>query len=150
MKKLQLSSWAFWIVGASLTISFGTFSYLMADNEPPYEWKGGWVRPDPAPIGAQVTVCWKIRIKRFCPGLIYRQIIDSREIIHNYDPVPAAAQEDVLDPFCVTFKLPLDLPPGSAIYRVHADYYCNPIQHFWPIKVTTPELKFNLEEGDPR
>lgn len=134
----------FWIFGANLLLAGGALGYLLTDNELPYEWTSGTVHPNPAVDGAQVTVCWKLKIRRFCPGTIQRQIIDARDEVHNYDPVPAADKIDVADPFCVTFKLPLGLPAGETRYRVHAAYNCNAIQHFYPIRGTTPEIPFTL------
>ncbi len=117
----------------------------MADNQPPYSWHGATVHPDPAPEGAQISVCWKMVVNRICPGLIQRQIIDAHGEVHNYDPVSAVSAEDVRDPFCVTFRLPLGLPPGPSRYRAHAAYYCNPLQYVWPLRVATPEVSFTLD-----
>lgn len=135
----------FWIVGINLFFVFGLFSFWISDNQPPYDWADGWVKPNPAYDGSQVNVCWKLRIKRFCPGMIQRQIVDAREEVHNYDPVPAADKVDVYDPFCVTFRLPKGLPQGLARYRVHATYSCNPLQFIWPLRANTPELPFTIE-----
>lgn len=118
--------------------------YWVLDNAPPYAWESGEVVPDPAPDGSQVSVHWRLKIARICPGVIQRQIIDAREEVHNYDPVLAAAREDVNPEFWVTFKLPLGLPLGISKYRVHASYACNPLQRWWPIRVTTPEIPFTL------
>lgn len=133
-----------WIFGSIIALLLGFLSFMVFDSAPPYEWDGGEVHPDPAPDGAQISVCWKLRINRICPGTIQRQIIDSRAEVHNYDPVLAAAKEDVSAHFCVTFALPLGLPRGPAKYRVHAAYACNPLQYVWPIRVTTPEITFTL------
>lgn len=118
---------------------------MLFDDHPPYSWDEGYVYPDPAPDGAQINVCWHLRVFRVCPGVIQRQLIDSHGEIHNYDPVLAARAEDVKTPFCVTFKLPLGMPKGLTKYRVHAAYSCNPLQVYYPIKVTTPELSFVQE-----
>lgn len=138
----------FWVIGLNLAIVFGTFAYLLADNQLPYEWESGYVKPNPAPNGSQISVCWKLRIKRFCPGTIQRQIIDSRDEVHNYDPILAADEVDVGDPFCVTFKLPAGLSPGIDRYRVHATYYCNPLQYVWPLRATTPEIPFSTYDPE--
>lgn len=116
--------------------------YMAMDTQQPYEWLSGEIVPDPANDGAQINVHWRIKIIRHCPGIIQRQIIDSREVIHNYDPVPATAPRDVSTDFWVTFKLPENLPAGPSRYRIHAEYTCNILQHVWPIHAETVEVPF--------
>lgn len=130
------------IVSALVFVALPMFWLL--DNAPPYAWEAGEVIPDPALDGSQISVHWRMKIARVCPGVIQRQIIDAREEVHNYDPVLAAAPEDVSREFWVTFQLPKGLPRGVSRYRVHASYACNPLQHWWPLRVTTPELSFTL------
>jgi hypothetical protein len=132
---------------ASALLLVGLPMFWALDNSPPYSYDAGEVVPDPAPDGAQVSVHWRLEIHRICPGIIQRQIVDARDEIHNYDPVLAASPEDVSPEFWATFKLPLGLPAGPARYRVHASYSCNPLQRWWPLHVTTPEIRFTL--GDP-
>lgn len=143
MKPRESRALRFTIIMSALLL-VGLPMFWALDNAPPYAWKNGEVVPDPAPDGSQISVHWTLQINRICPGLIQRQIIDARDEVHNYDPVPAADREDVSPEFWVTFKLPLGLPRGSAKYRVHATYACNPLQRFWPIHVTTPEIAFTL------
>lgn len=133
-----------WIIGAVLAIWLFPLSYMFFDNEYPYTWRGGEIVPDPAPDGAQVSAHWHMVINRICPGTVQRQIIDSQGVIHNYDPVAAASGFAVKDDFWVTFKLPINMPPGPAKYRVHGTYYCNPLQYIWPLHVTTPEISFTM------
>lgn len=132
------------IIACIVALFVAWFCWMAFDNTAPYAWEGGEVHPDPAPDGAQVSIHWKMRINRVCPGIIQRQIIDAREVIHNYDPVPAASGRDVSTDFWVTFKLPMGMPPGPSKYRVHASYYCNPLQFIWPLHITTPEIVFTL------
>lgn len=139
----------FWMGGISLMLLLGAFAYMAADNQPPYGWETGEVIPDPAPDGATVSIHWRFKVHRVCPGIVQRQIIDAQDVVHNYDPVPAASVRDVTPDFWVTFTLPTGLPPGPSKYRVHAEYYCNPLQYIWPIHVTTPEIIFTLENKKP-
>ena len=133
-----------WVVGGVLALVLFPLGYMAADNVLPYDWKGGEVVPDPAPDGAQVSVHWNMTVNRTCPGMVQRQVIDAHDIIHNYDPVLAASGFAVKPDFWVTFQLPINMPPGPARYRVHAEYYCNPLQYIWPLRVTTPEIMFTL------
>jgi hypothetical protein len=43
--------------------------------------------------------------------------------------------------------LPDNLPAGKARYVSLICYPCNPIQEFWPVCFTTPEISFMV--GDP-
>lgn len=138
----------FWTAGAFLSIAFGVISYLAADNQPPYDYdvSKSYIKPSVSQAGHQVTVHWEVKINRICKGFIVRNIIDSRTgAITSYDPVAALGLptgDDFLDR---TFFLPEGMGVGPKLYRVQAEYNCNLLQNFFPLKVQTPDLHFVIE-----
>lgn len=131
-----------------LSLILGLASFLLADNQPPYDYivNQSYVRPDPAHGGQQVTVHWELKVKRICPGIIIRTIVDAKtKASVSYDPTPAAATVRIGDTSLErTFFLPAAILPGPKLYRVNAQYICNPLQHLWPLKVQTPDLVFEV------
>ncbi len=123
----------------------GLPGYFAFDNEPPYTYLDGEVFPDPAPEASQVTVRWTLKVNRICPGAVQRQLIDSRGIAHTYDAAPAATAASVRDGYLFrTFMLPQNMPTGATRYRANVCFACNPLQFFYPLCKTTPELTFTL------
>lgn len=123
----------------------GLPGYFAFDNEPPYVYLDGEVFPDPAPEASQVTVRWKIKVNRMCPGAVQRQLIDSRGLTHTYDAAPAAESGSIKDGYLLrTFTLPQNMPTGITKYRANVCFSCNPLQVFFPMCRTTPDLTFTL------
>lgn len=121
---------------------------MFADNQPPYTYDAehSYIKPDPSDGGKQVIVHWAIKVNRLCPGSIYRTIVDARTGAKvTYDATPAflsIKQDDtVLER---SFHLPEEILSGPKIYRANAEYYCNPLQRFFPLKVQTPDIKFTV------
>jgi hypothetical protein len=122
---------------------------MLTDNTPPFEFDAAnsYIIPQRTAAGRQITVHWKIKdLRRICPGAVSRTIVDADSGARTtYDPQPAAASVDTMDEFLdKTFMLPSHLSPGKKIYRATIDYRCNPLQHFWPLHVVTPDLPFEV------
>jgi hypothetical protein len=123
--------------------------YMLADDQPPYEYdvENSYVVPRQTRAGHQVTVHWKLsRINRVCPGVIIRTIVDALTGVRTtYDPAPAATTIDLMDnELNRTFLLPSGITPGSKWYYSDAEYACNPLQRFYPLKERTPRLSFDI------
>ena len=120
-------------------------TYMAFDNEMPYTYLDGVIIPDHAPDGAQVTVDWRIKVNRLCRGAVQRVIVDARGVAHTYDATPAALSVDPkAEHLLRTFTLPLGMPEGETKYRANVCYICNPLQVFWPLCLTTPEIRFHI------
>lgn len=139
----------FWVAGLNLAAILGLFAYMLADNQPPYTYFGdeSYIIPQRASPGHQVSVHWKIKVNRLCPGAIVRTIVDARTGARtSYDPTPAIVtirpEDTSLDR---TFMLPEGMGAGRKLYRANAEYVCNPLQRIWPLKVQTPDLMFEVE-----
>lgn len=131
------------VLAAALFV--GLPGFFAFDNEPPYSYLEGTVFPDPAPEASQITVHWKLKMNRMCPGAVQRQLIDSRGLTHTYDAAPAATSASVRDGYLLrTFLLPQNMPRGLTKYRANVCYVCNPLQLFFPLCKTTPEISFIL------
>lgn len=138
----------FWMIGLHLFVIFWTLGYLIADNTPPYIYFAdeSYVKPSVTQKGHQVEVYWKLKVNRICPGHIIRSIVDEKTgVKFSYDPYPAISAIKIGDDHLSrTFLLPEGISPGKKIYRANAEYVCNPLQRFWPLKVQTPDLQFEI------
>ncbi len=125
-------------------------SYMAFDNQPPYEYdeQNSYVIPSKTPSGRQMVVHWKLKkINRVCTGSITRYIVDQETTVRvSYDPTAAARTVDLKDHVLNrTFFLPPDITPGRKWYYANAEFACNPLQHFYPLRVRTPRLSFEVE-----
>jgi len=124
---------------------------MAADNQPPYEYDAAnsYIVPSIANDGDQLTVRWKIKVNRICPGSNSRVLFDRQTgvVLASYDPTPAAVSASIKDGYLNrTFLLPRGaLPSGEIGYRATVCYQCNLLQKFVkPLCVTTPELTFRV------
>jgi hypothetical protein len=121
--------------------------YMLADNTPPYEYDAAksYVVPSPTPSGQQLTVHWEFKvINRVCIGSVTRVIVDVKTKTRiTYDPSSAARTIEFGDKYLDrTFFLPPLITPGEKEYYSEGEYACNPLQKFYPLRVTTPRLTF--------
>lgn len=142
------------IIAFSAIISFfwiAPLAYMYFDNQPPYEYdiSNSYITPSKPHAERQVTVHWAFKsVNRICPGSIVRYIIDAQNKTKiTYDATPAALSIDLKDlSLDRTFMLPPNVTIGPKIYRSEGFYICNPLQHFWPLRVSTPDLHFEIVE----
>lgn len=140
------------IVTASAIISIlvvAPLAYMMADNQPPYEYdaSNSYIIPQQSRVDHQVVVHWQFkRVNRVCPGSVTRVIVDARSGAQTtFDPTAVAASVTTKSTHLDrTFTLPPNLAPGPQLYRAHVAFRCNMLQHFWPLMVRTPDLSFEV------
>lgn len=134
-------------------IILGALAFMSADTTPPYEYDvaESYVIPEQTQAGHQLTVHWKIKVNRICPGTIVRTIVDTKTGIRvSYDPTPAANTLETVDhELNRTFMLPTGIPPGAKWYYSDGDYACNLLQRFYPLHVRTPRLPFTVLPYSP-
>lgn len=148
----KMTKWHY-CIGVVLMALTGALVFMWFDTTPPYEFDAdkSYVIPQKAEEGMQIRVVWKVKkLNRFCPGTNLRTLFDpvTKVKLAIYDPVPVAARFELgEDSFLIrTFLLPKELIPGKVGYRATQSYVCNPLQHFWPLVVTTPDLFFEIVE----
>ena len=125
-------------------------SYMAFDNMPPYEYDAekSYIVPKETPAGRQMTVSWKLKkINRVCIGSITRHVVDQDTMVRfSYDPTAAAATIDISDDVLNrTFFLPPNVATGKKWYYADAEFACNPLQRFYPLRVRTPRLSFEVK-----
>lgn len=127
----------------------GPAAYLLSDRKPPYEYLSGDIIPPDPMVGNQISVHWRVRINRYCPGWVQREITDRRGYVwfnaggpvKNITPVSKGEVADIVN----TLELPRMLGAGVSKYQAHVVYQCNWLQHwFLPIRVSTPVLTFEI------
>ena len=76
-----------------------------------------------------------------------RVIVDQQTGVRTYyDPTPAARTLDIEEmTLDRTFYLPPLITPGPKWYYSDAEFSCNLLQHFYPLRVRTPRLAFEVE-----
>lgn len=131
------------------TFIIGPLAYMLADNQLPYEYDvdASYVIPDVTPSGRQMTVHWKLKkVNRVCRGAITRTIVDrDTGVKTTYDPTPAAQTIDLGDmTLDRTFYLPPLITPGRKWYYSDAEFACNLLQQFYPLRTVTPRLPFTV------
>lgn len=127
----------------------GPLTYLLSDRGAPYEYLSGEVLPPVPHVADQISIHWRVRVNRFCPGWVQRDITDKRGYVWRntggpvkiIPPVKQGAVVDIVN----TLDLPRQLGPQSASYQAHVCYRCNPLQRWWPICVSTPRLEFAIQ-----
>jgi hypothetical protein len=140
-------------IGMILAGMFAWVAFMMADNEPPYEYDAeqSYIVPSKAHDGDQITVKWKLaKVNRICPGSNRRVLFDPKThvILASYDPTPAAVSDSIEDGYLNrTFLLPRGvLPSGKIGYRANVCYECNIFQKIIkPLCIATPNLFFQVE-----
>lgn len=141
-----------WATGTTIAVLLGWLAFMMADNQPPYEYDvaNSYVVPSPAFEGQQITVWWRIsKVNRYCPGVGHRILFDpkTRVVLADYDPSPTAEPGSVKEGYLPkTFLLPAKFsPPPEVGYRQTGCYGCNVYQQFVrPLCVNTPDLIFRV------
>ncbi len=124
-------------------------AFMAFDRIPPYEYDAArsYVVPSQTNSGRQMTVHWHFaRVNRVCVGSITRRVVDQESGIRfSYDPTAAARSVELEDTKLVrTFFLPQDVTPGKKWYFADAEFACNPLQRFYPLRVRTPRLSFEV------
>lgn len=126
-------------------------TYWALDNVRPYVFfpEESHIIPTNAVGNDQMIVSWKVRVNRQCEGLVRRELFDPRPggaLLAIYDAQPAHKTSMPLGEgqFNRTFLLPKQVTPGKVGYRARLEYWCNPLQRFWPIQYNTPDLFFEV------
>lgn len=142
-------------IGAVLMAVTGALVFMRFDTTPPYEFDASQseVIPPRTEPGTQIVVRWKVKkVNRFCHGMNTRELFDAetKARIAVYDPVPVASPFELSENehLVRTFTLPKIMPYGRIGYRATQQYICNPLQHIWPLVVTTPDLFFEVRNAN--
>lgn len=131
-------------IGAAAVSAFfiAPIVYMAADREPPViRHSGEIVPPDPYP-GGRISVVWHTTIKRVCPGLVQRRIVDSTGTIWTLGMVEAEYGRS--DELIRSFAIPFGIAWGEARYTATVQYRCNVLQDYWPIIVEGPAVRFRV------
>ena len=133
-----------WVVTTAVFLLLGYPLWELFDRVSPVIRFQGVVDPLIATSGETLHISWFITSGRTCSGTVRRQIVDAHGITHDYNSVPAIAQEGEQE-LLREVKLPAALPDGPTVYHAYLTFYCNPMHWIWPIHETTAPLKFMVK-----
>ena len=123
------------------------FVFLFGDRSSPYMYIRGYIDHEQFMPGDKIDVHWSGIYRRDCPGQIFRSVTDAAKAVHLLEVIPDPVGDDPVGievEWTRSFILPLAVAEGRSIYRAHAEYWCSPIQRWWPIKVSPPDISFNV------
>lgn len=130
---------------------FAPVFWMLLDRDPPYVRTSGEMIPANPEPGAFVSVKWTIQVERVCspsvPRNVTRTVVDAKGVIHDYEPVDGiygTKNQETAGGITREFQLPLSIAQGHARYHSSACFACNPIQHFWPVCIDTPDIPFDI------
>jgi hypothetical protein len=138
-------------VSMIVTLALIPITYWALDNVRPYVFfpEESYIIPTAATGNDQMIVAWKVKVNRQCDGLVRRELFDPRTkvVLSVYDAQPAHVGDISEDHgyFNRTFLLPRSIQTGKIGYRARLEYYCNPLQRWWPIRYSTPDLFFEVK-----
>jgi len=140
---LKLQWWH--IIGIGMMFLTASLVFMWFDTTLPYEFDASQSKITLSPAeggGMQISVEWKAKVNRVCPGTKTRELFDPTirppVRLAIYDP------ESTEDRQVRTFKLPRRISAGLIGYRAHLSYKCNWLQRFFPLEYDTPDLFFEL------
>lgn len=121
--------------------------FIVGIRTSPYTYIRGQMVDEEVTAGMLGYVRWTGMYKRNCTGEFFRTILDSGDNIHYLLVIPDPPDDDELNvpvEWTRAFILPHGAAEGPALYRVRAQYWCNPLQHLWPIKIDLPDIPFKV------
>lgn len=139
----------------------GMIGWWWMDNDLPYTYIKGTIRPDPAREGGRVLLVWDIQPpNRLCPGVVQRTLSDNRtgRTLAIYDPTPSSLTVKAGDTeIRKSFIMPDDmlpnvnLDPGDVEVRYEAKvcFRCNPLQYVMTDRLCTvpPPVIFSVRRN---
>ena len=80
--------------------------------------------------GDRVTVTWSEVRRDRCESTVHRRLIAADKSITEFETVVIPAQPEKIEiRNKFSFIIPTGLAEGPLIYRVHAQFHCNAVQH---------------------
>lgn len=93
--------------------------------------------------GGLVKLSVKVEWTKTCYSRLRRNIVFSNDVLVPYEREIRLNKEGYRE-FVITQQLPLDAPPGLTKWVVITDWFCNPLQFFWPRTINLEPLEFTV------
>ena len=136
-----------------LALLGGWLGWMYFDDQPPYTYVSGEIKPDPVRSEGEAQVTWHLTpTVRVCSGDVLRRMYNADEtsptfgkLVAAYDRTPASISVEVGDDTLIkNYYLPPELP-RRVRYSADVCFYCNPLRRLLPICIRTPDLFFNVK-----
>jgi phage terminase large subunit-like protein len=88
---------------------------------------------------------------KYCETRVHRWFVDSDNLIHEIDPLPAAMPTEALNMRQTSeakIKVPRDMPPGISKSCFRSRWQCNPVHYVWPLYGEETCLTFLVDSVD--
>ena len=95
--------------------------------------------------GGEVKLHVQVEWTKTCYSRLRRNIVFSNDVLVPYEREIRLNKEGYRD-FVIIQKLPEDAPPGLTKWVVVTDWFCNPLQYFWPRSINLEPLEFTILE----
>lgn len=131
---------SFGIIGAMLVLY-----WLFIDTKLPIQVTGtGSIRPYEAKPGETVVVSWLVEKTKICEGRSVKSLFGECgvHILRTEDPPLQKTNGPVV--VNIVFKVTEDAQYGNCEFNTTVRYYCNPLQHLFPIEYKFPDVKFKI------
>ena len=137
---------AFFVSGLFIVPSM----WLVLDREPPVIVEdAAYIGPWPITPGESFYIRYSVNRKKLCPYTIQPLIFDGASVRYVLE------QQNILaagplgpDIYEVERTVPEGAAHGWARYSTVLEFYCNPIQRYWPVQMVTPTVRFKVERPE--
>lgn len=136
---VRLINAIFVIIGLCLVV------YWVLDRESPTKlYDSGSIVPTVVHPGDTVQVTWVTSKHRLCSGESVRVLSGEcgAHILRVGEPAGPLMEQPTLSR--INFVVPLDVTPGQCVYHTTIQFFCNPLQHWFPVVLQFPPLKFKV------
>ena len=126
-------------------IVFGPWVWWASDRAPPVIFEGYELSPPTVKAGETLYRVIKVNRLRVCETDPDTVLIDGARVRWQFEE-PALLSPGPLgrDNYKRPMVIPLQANPGPAEIRTSANYTCNPLHKYWPIKIVGEPLKFQI------
>lgn len=127
----------------ALVVCFGIV--LILDRRPPVHINKLEVIPNHVLAGDDLHLVTNVTVnRRNCEGTVLRMIVSETagQPIQLYDSMPLVYGSPNIQR---SLHVPHGFAVGRATYQSTLIFKCNPLQYFWPIKITAPTAEFFVD-----
>tara|TARA_R110000868_G_scaffold30181_3_gene111965 strand:+ start:1151 stop:1609 length:459 start_codon:yes stop_codon:yes gene_type:complete len=126
-------------------IIFGPLIWWVTDRTPPVILEGYELSPSSVAPGETIYRVIKVNRLRLCETDPDTVLIDGAKVRWHFEEPPILSPGPLgRDSYKRPVVIPLQANPGPAEIRTSANYTCNALHKYWPIKIVGKPLEFQI------